>query len=151
MRNLIKNNNKIANSNTEKFDEKQNGKQAQASTLWQRAQIQIPTLTSLMTLLRIYLKLSVNLRQWWSSIMKISTQKSHANTRKYINKSWKLMTVMWNILDQFLCLCFLLIWMMSRKLDFYLHWCFIHTVFFFRFSFLYLNFLNRMFGFTISE
>ena len=47
---------------------------------------------------------------------------------------WALVSVMWNILDHFLYLCFPVIWMMRRKLDFYLHWCPTHT-FLFAFSF----------------
>ena len=39
---LIKNNNKITKFEYGKFDEKQNGKRAQASTLQQQVQIQIP-------------------------------------------------------------------------------------------------------------
>ena len=61
-----------------------------------------------------------------------------------MQRTVKIMSVMWIILDQFLCLCLLVIWMMRRKLDFYLHWCFTNTSSFFRFYFICLNFLSRM-------
>ena len=70
------------NLNAKKFDVKQNGKRAQASTLQQEVQIQILNLNGRMNLLRIYSKLSVILRQWWSSRIKILTQTNHGNKRE---------------------------------------------------------------------
>ena len=68
----------------------------QASTLQQQAQIQIPNLNGRMSLLRIYSKRSVILRQWWSSRIYVSTQKNHANTRKYVrNCEWALCGIFW--------------------------------------------------------
>ena len=118
----------------------------------------IPNLDGRMTFLRIYSKLSVILRQWWSSRIKISMQTNYANRRKYVKKLWKLMSVVWNILDQFLKKNF---WFdcfveMDCMYDFksfqssfglflslhhlqFLHWCFTHTLFFLYFFFLCFN------------
>ena len=74
----------------------------QASRLQQQAQIQISNLNDRMPLLRIYLIL----KQWWSA-------RQYEEVRKEIVKN--IMSVMWNIFDQFLCLCFPVIWIMKRE------------------------------------
>ena len=72
MRILIINSNKKIKCECGKVRWKTKLLTTQAITPQQQAQIQIPNLNGWMTLLRIYSKLSVTLRQWWRSRIKIS-------------------------------------------------------------------------------
>ena len=59
----------------------------QRSTLQQQVQIPIPNLDGRMTLLKIYLKLSVILRQWWISRIKdFNADKSRQNNISFLLK-----------------------------------------------------------------